>query len=109
MRASLNLAVGSSRRVRALAVFIATGFVVPSPNYTFAQSGTSQAGPGAQPEHTPKPVTAPIDIVVPIAPTAFQADGEMHLVYELHASNCGKWDCALTRVEVVTGGGAAKS
>jgi hypothetical protein len=40
--------------------------------------------------HTPKPVTPPLDITVPIAPQAFQAAGKWHLVYELHVANLGK-------------------
>jgi murein DD-endopeptidase len=52
--------------------------------------------------HAPKPVTPPLDITVPIVPTAFQAGGKWHLVYELHVANLGKWECALTRLEVLT-------
>ncbi len=59
-------------------------------------------------EHTPKPLTAPLDIVIPIAPTAFKADGKWHLVYELHVSNLGKWDCELTRVELLNANGGQK-
>src|SRR5271168_5520349 len=46
--------------------------------------------------HTPKPNIVPLNIVVPIGPTAFKADGKWHLVYELHLTNLGKWDCLLT-------------
>ena len=46
---------------------------------------------------------------MPIAPTAFKADGKIHLVYELHLVNMGPWDCTLTRVEAVTGDSAARS
>jgi murein DD-endopeptidase len=60
-------------------------------------------------EHTPKPLTVPLDVVIPIAPTAFKADGKWHLVYELHLSNLGKWDCELTRVDVMAGNGGQKS
>src|SRR5580704_229720 len=58
--------------------------------------------------HTPKPTIVPIDIVVPIGPTAFKADGKWHLVYELHVTNLGKWDCLLSRLDVMNGDGAAK-
>jgi hypothetical protein len=58
--------------------------------------------------HTPKPTIVPIDIVVPIGPTAFNADGKWHLVYELHVTNLGKWDCLLSRLDVMNGDGAAK-
>lgn len=56
-----------------------------------------------------KPLTVPIDLVIPIAPTAFQADGKTHLVYELHVTNMGPWDCTLMRVETVSGDARARS
>jgi murein DD-endopeptidase len=59
-------------------------------------------------EHTPKPLTVPLDVVIPIAPTAFKADGTWHLVYELHVSNYSKSECELTRVELVAGNGGQK-
>jgi murein DD-endopeptidase len=61
------------------------------------------AGAGETKEHTPKPLVVPLDVVIPIAPTAFKADGKWHLIYELHAANLGKWDCAITRLDVVAG------
>jgi hypothetical protein len=51
--------------------------------------------------HTPKPLAPPLDVAVPIDPTAFKADGKWHLVYELHVANFSKWDCQLTSVEVL--------
>src|SRR5271170_7473434 len=45
----------------------------------------------SEPAHTPKPATPPLDITVPLNPTAFQAAGKWHLVYELHIANLGKW------------------
>ncbi len=69
----------------------------------------SQAISSKPPEHTPKPVLIPLDVVVPIAPTAFQADGKWHLVYELHVANLQKCDCALTRIEVLASDSAPKS
>ena len=57
--------------------------------------------------HTPKHIAPPLDIVVPIAPTAFKADGKWHLVYELHVTNLGRWDCLLTRLDVLNGDSAA--
>jgi murein DD-endopeptidase len=59
--------------------------------------------------HTPKPVGPPLDITVPIGPTAFKADGKWHLVYELHVTNLGKWDCQLTRVDVIANDAPTKS
>jgi murein DD-endopeptidase len=74
----------------------------------FATQPFGQA-PAAPAAHTLKPQTAPIDVVVPIAPTAFQGDGKWHLVYELHVANLGKWDCQLTRIEVSGADSARKS
>jgi murein DD-endopeptidase len=56
----------------------------------------------SEPAHTPKPLTPPLDVTVPIDPAAFKANGMWHLVYELHVANLGKWDCQLTRVEVLS-------
>jgi murein DD-endopeptidase len=71
-----------------------------------ASANQAQAPPVA---HTPKPLTAPLDVVVPIAPTAFQADGKWHLVYELHITNLAHEQCTLTRVEVVAADSQHKS
>ena len=59
--------------------------------------------------HTPKPIAAPLDVLTPIEPWAFQADGKWHLVYELHVTNLGKSDCLLTRLDVLPGGSDAKA
>ena len=69
--------------------------------------GASQAGAPSGP--ATRPQTLPLDVTVPIAPTAFKADGKWHLAYELHVSNLGKWDCDLTGVEVITEGSSPKS
>jgi murein DD-endopeptidase len=58
--------------------------------------------------HTPKPVGPPLDVLSPIDPWAFKADGKWHLVYELHVTNLGKWDCLLTRLDAVTGDSGGK-
>jgi len=47
--------------------------------------------------------------VIPVAPTAFRADGKWHLVYELHVSNMDKWEYAFTRIEVVSADSAQQS
>jgi murein DD-endopeptidase MepM/ murein hydrolase activator NlpD len=60
-------------------------------------------------EHTPKPLLLGFNAVIPIAPTAFKADGKWHLVYELHISNMDKWDYAFTRIEVVSADAAQKT
>ena len=76
-----------------------------APRSSFAQTDAN----GKQDEskaHTPKPVAAPVQVLVPIAPTAFQADGKWHLVYELHVTNLGKRDCLLTRLDVMGGDSA---
>jgi murein DD-endopeptidase len=71
-------------------------------------NGTAaQAVPRA--EHTPKPVVPLFNAVIPIAPTAFKADGKWHLVYELHISNLDKWEYAFTRIEVVSADAAQKT
>jgi murein DD-endopeptidase MepM/ murein hydrolase activator NlpD len=60
-------------------------------------------------EHTPKPLLPGFNAVIPIAPTAFKADGKWHLVYELHISNMDKWEYAFTRIEVVSADPAQKT
>jgi hypothetical protein len=75
---------------------------------TFKRTASApEPAPSAKPPavHTPKPLTVSLDIVVPIAPTAFKAGGKWHLVYELHVTNLGKWDCLLTRLDVLNGDG----
>ncbi len=56
-----------------------------------------------------KPISTFVDVVVPIAPTAFKADGKWHLVYELHLNNMDRWDYKLTKVEALSGDAAARS
>ncbi len=81
---------------------------------TWTQTGISTQTlnfhrPGAaQPSDTPpqpttKPLTAPLDVIIPIAPTAFAADGKAHLVYELHVTNFTRYDSSLVKVEVLPG------
>ena len=77
---------------------------VPEQPLSFKRTAVAKASPESEtktPEHTPKPQTLPLDIVIPVAPTAFKADGKWHVVYELHAANLEKWDCVLTRLDVV--------
>jgi len=62
-----------------------------------AAAATTAAGP------RPKPLDAPVDAVVPVAPTAFRADGKVHLVYELHITNFSREECTLTGVGVRRG------
>src|SRR5712671_6147642 len=52
----------------------------------------------------PRPLDAPIDVTVPVSPTAFTATGQKHLVYELHLTNFGRIDCLLSNLEVQANG-----
>ncbi len=63
-----------------------------------AGSATKEA---TKPATAEKPFTAPIDVVVPIAPIAFQADSKTHLVYELHIANFSMQNITLARIEVL--------
>jgi murein DD-endopeptidase len=56
-----------------------------------------------------KPISTFVDVVVPIAPTAFKADRKWHLVYELHLNNMDHWDYQLTKVEAISGDASARS
>jgi peptidase M23-like protein len=56
-----------------------------------------------------KPISTFVEVVVPIAPTAFKADGKWHVVYELHLNNMDRWDYRLTKVEAISGDAAARS
>jgi murein DD-endopeptidase len=56
-----------------------------------------------------KPISTFVDVVVPIAPTAFKADGKWHVVYELHLNNMDRWDYKLTKVEAIAGDASARS
>jgi murein DD-endopeptidase MepM/ murein hydrolase activator NlpD len=58
--------------------------------------------------HTPKPVASPLQVLEPIEPWTFKADDKWHLMYELHVTNLGKWDCLLTRLDVMPGDSSAK-
>jgi murein DD-endopeptidase len=78
-----------------------------TPNGT--SQGTAAQAAAPKPEHTSKPLLPGFDTVIPIAPTAFKADGKWHLVYELHISNMDKWEYAFTRIEVVSADGAQKT
>ena len=56
-----------------------------------------------------KPLAVFEDVLVPIAPTAFKADGKWHVVYELHVNNMDRWQHQLTKVEAVSGDAAART
>jgi murein DD-endopeptidase MepM/ murein hydrolase activator NlpD len=91
---------------------------------TWTQSGVPaqplnfvRAIPGAATEEKPaqsmpegpkeKPLSVFEDVVIPIAPTAFKADGKWHLVYELHLNNMDRWTHQITKVEAISGDAAA--
>ena len=59
------------------------------------------AKPAAAPPQ--KPLSVPVEVRVPVPPTAFKAGGKTHLVYELHLTNFSREECTLTRVEVSDG------
>ena len=56
-----------------------------------------------------KPISTFVDVVVPIAPTAFKADGKWHIVYELHLNSMDRWDYKLTKVEAISGDATPRS
>lgn len=80
------------RRIPGAAIFALVIFVF---------TAIAAAAQSDKPAHTPNPLGAPLDITVPEAPQAFRARGKWHLVYELHVSNLGKWDCQVTKIEVL--------
>ncbi|HZI55349.1 MAG TPA: M23 family metallopeptidase, partial [Verrucomicrobiae bacterium] len=61
------------------------------------------------PASAEKPFNSPINVVVPLAPTAFQADGKTHLAYELHITNFSGQNIALSSIEALSDSGAALS
>jgi murein DD-endopeptidase MepM/ murein hydrolase activator NlpD len=81
---------------------------------TFSQGGallpltlkrSDKAIAGAQvekPAAPQRPIDVPVDVTIPVRPTEFKGGGKTHLCYELHVTNFGRTDCALTRVEVTT-------
>jgi len=73
---------------------------VPPQPLNFKKSESEAAATANKPVSGPKPLSAPIDVTIPIAPTAFRAGGKTHIVYELHITNFGRGDCTLDRIEV---------
>src|SRR5439155_2308185 len=79
---------------------------VPAQPLSFARGEAS--GPPPRPTTPPKPLDAPIDVVVPIAPTPFAGgDGQTHLVYEVHVTNFAPREIQLRRFEVLAPDGKA--
>jgi murein DD-endopeptidase len=86
----------------------------PGQPITFTRStedSTTKDNAAQKPVEGPKekPISAFVDVVVPIAPTAFKADGKWHVVYELHLNNMDRWDCRLTKVEAFSGDASGRS
>ena len=87
----------------------------PPQPLSFKRGGTGSApsepakATNEAPTPTPKPLTAPLDITIPIEPKAFEADGQWHIAYELHIASLGSRDCTVTSIEVVSGDSAQKS
>ena len=48
-----------------------------------------------------RPAAIPIDVVVPFLPHAVVAEGQRHLIYELHITNFGRTELTLDAVEAV--------
>ncbi|HEY6384171.1 MAG TPA: M23 family metallopeptidase, partial [Candidatus Acidoferrum sp.] len=87
---------------------------VPAQPLKFARSTEDSAAKDSaaqKPVEGPetKPLSAFVDVVVPIAPTAFKADGKWHIVYELHLNNMDRWDYRLTNVEALSGDAVGRS
>ncbi|HEY7403329.1 MAG TPA: M23 family metallopeptidase [Candidatus Angelobacter sp.] len=59
----------------------------------------------AQAAPAEKPFTSPIDVTIPVAPTAFQANGKTHLVYELHIVNFSGQSTTLAQIAVLNDSG----
>jgi hypothetical protein len=84
---------------------------VPPQPLTFKRSvngASTEPAEKSPAAHTPKPVGPPLQVLTPVEPWAFEADGKWHLVYELQVTNLGTWDCLLTRLDVVLGDSGAK-
>jgi murein DD-endopeptidase len=79
---------------------------VRSTEDTAAKPQAAQSAPEGPKE---KPLSVFEDVVIPIAPTAFKADGKWHLVYELHLNNMDRWTHQITKVEAVSGDSSART
>ena len=51
------------------------------------------------------PLALPVEMMIPIAPVAFKGDGKTHLAYELHLTNFGAAELAISSLEVSDGNG----
>jgi len=48
-----------------------------------------------------RPAAIPVDLMVPFAPRPVTAEGQLHLLYELHITNFGSAELTLERIEVL--------
>jgi len=81
-------------------------------NFTRPTDDTSakdKSAPPAPEGPKEKPLSVFEDVVIPVPPTAFKADGKWHLVYELHLNNMDRWPHQVTKVEAVSGDASARS
>ena len=62
--------------------------------------------PATPPKRTP--IAPQLEVTVPIAPTAFKADGRWHLVYELHLGNMNRSECKIAGIDIVAGDASKK-
>jgi hypothetical protein len=69
---------------------------------SLASAAIAQETAKQAPAPRPRPIDAPLDVVVPVPPTAFRADGKTHLVYEVHVTNFSRDECVLKRLEVAS-------
>jgi len=79
-------------------------------NFARVTPNAAEEKPAASVPEGPKdkPLSVFLDVLVPIAPTPFKADGKWHLVYELHLNNMDRWNYQLTKVEAITGDSSAR-
>ena len=74
---------------------------------TFKRTGPGGAAPAKKEEAAPPRAFAlgvPVDVAIPAPPVLFQgADGQNHLMYELHITNFSPVELDLTRIEVLGG------
>jgi hypothetical protein len=82
--------------------------VIDHGRHTGARPGRVLYGPGRQiamQQTAAAPLSAPIEVTVPKAPTPFSAQGQTHLVYELAITNLSSEECRVDRVTVLAGDG----
>ena len=87
---------------------------VPAQPLNFARSTEDSAAKDNSSQTVPegpkeKPLSVLVDVSVPIAPTAFKADGKWHLVYELHLNNMDRWYYKVSKVEAISADSSAQS